>query len=207
MKTAKVSSFLLLFFFFFGGGGGGRGFRLASFGQSGLISDLHINFQTSRNGRIYYLVTLKAITKTCLYNFDLLGPLFYIVRLGFTGVYIIFLICAQKHRLWYSFKPPLWGGSNEHPNLCFEQKNEKSQSFFYLKIFNFFFLFTYLFIFFLAVKFSTYLNRRVFVMAKQICSRRHSKTDILLFFRESKTWHFMWIVCQILFSLKNINLW
>ena len=27
-------------------------------------------------------------------------PNFYIVKLGFTGVYIIFLISAQKHRLW-----------------------------------------------------------------------------------------------------------
>ena len=40
------------------------------------------------------------ITKTCLYNFDPLKPHFYIVKLGFTGVYIIFLISAQKHRLW-----------------------------------------------------------------------------------------------------------
>ena len=38
--------------------------------------------------------------KTCLYNFDPLKPQFYIVKLGFRGVYIIFLICAQKHRLW-----------------------------------------------------------------------------------------------------------
>ena len=29
-----------------------------------------------------------------------LKPYFYIERLGFTGVYIIFLISAQKHRLW-----------------------------------------------------------------------------------------------------------
>ena len=42
----------------------------------------------------------KTITKTCLYNFDPLKPHFYIVKLGFTGVYIIFLISAQKHRLW-----------------------------------------------------------------------------------------------------------
>ena len=42
----------------------------------------------------------KYITKTCLYNFDPLKPHFYIVKLGFTGVYIIFLISAQKHRLW-----------------------------------------------------------------------------------------------------------
>ena len=40
------------------------------------------------------------ITKTYLYNFDLLKPHFYIVKLGFTGVYLIFLISAQKHRLW-----------------------------------------------------------------------------------------------------------
>ena len=42
------------------------------------------------------------ITKTCLYNFDPLKPHFYIhvVKLGFTGVYIIFLISAYRHRLW-----------------------------------------------------------------------------------------------------------
>ena len=40
------------------------------------------------------------ITKTCLYNFDPLKPHFYIVKLGFTVVYIIFVISAQKHRLW-----------------------------------------------------------------------------------------------------------
>ena len=31
-----------------------------------------------------------------LYNIDPLKPHFYIVKLGFTGVYIIFLILAQK---------------------------------------------------------------------------------------------------------------
>ena len=36
------------------------------------------------------------IKETCLYNFDPLKPHFYIVKLGFTGVYIIFLISAQK---------------------------------------------------------------------------------------------------------------
>ena len=41
-----------------------------------------------------------TITKTRLYNFDPLQSHFYIVKLGFTGVYIIFLISAQKHRLW-----------------------------------------------------------------------------------------------------------
>ena len=35
-----------------------------------------------------------------VYNIDPLKPHFYIVKLGFTGVYIIFLISAQKHRVW-----------------------------------------------------------------------------------------------------------
>ena len=41
-----------------------------------------------------------SITKTYLYNFDPIKPHFSIVKLGFTGVYIISLISAQKHRLW-----------------------------------------------------------------------------------------------------------
>ena len=74
-----------------------------------------------------------CITKTCLYNVDPLKPHFYIVKWGFTGVYIIFLISAQNID-------------------CFEQKYEK-----YQKILseNFHFL---------VVKFSIYLNRRVFIM-------------------------------------------
>ena len=42
----------------------------------------------------------QPITKTSLYNFDPLKPHFYIVKLGFKGVYFISLISAQKHRLW-----------------------------------------------------------------------------------------------------------
>ena len=57
----------------------------------------------------------KTITKTYLYNFDPLQPHFYKVKLGFTRVYIIFLICVQRHRLWYSLEPPRRGGSNEYP--------------------------------------------------------------------------------------------
>ena len=38
----------------------------------------------------------KGITKIYLYNFDPLKPHFYIVKLGFTVVYIIFLISAQN---------------------------------------------------------------------------------------------------------------
>ena len=48
-----------------------------------------------------------SITKTCLYNFDPLKNHFYIVKLEFTGVYIIFLISAQNLDCGYSFEPPL----------------------------------------------------------------------------------------------------
>ena len=62
-----------------------------------------------------------VITKTRLYNFDLLKPHFYIVKLGFTGVYIIFLISAQNIDCGYSLEAVL---TRTH-NLCFEQKYEK----------------------------------------------------------------------------------
>ena len=59
------------------------------------------------------------ITKTCLYNFDPLKPHFYIAKLGFTGVYIIFLIFAQKQYYGYSLELPRGGGSNEYPQSMF----------------------------------------------------------------------------------------
>ena len=72
--------------------------------------------------RVFCTSQLLHITKTCLYNFDPLKPHFYVVTLGFTGVCIIFLNSAQKHRSWVR------GGSNENHNLCFEQKYEKYQT-------------------------------------------------------------------------------
>ena len=59
------------------------------------------------------------ITKTRLYNVDPLKPHFYIVKLGFTGVYIIFLISAQNIDCGYSLEPPRRGGSNEYPQSMF----------------------------------------------------------------------------------------
>ena len=40
---------------------------------------------------------MMFIRKTCLYNFDPFKRHFHIVNLGFTVVYIIFLISAEKH--------------------------------------------------------------------------------------------------------------
>ena len=91
----------------------------------------------------------EDITKTYLYNFDPLKPHFYIVKLGFTGVYIIFLISSQKHRLWVLIR-------TAYPQSMFwaeillisEFLSENFQ--------------------FLVVKFSIYLRyRRVFVMNKK----------------------------------------
>ena len=65
------------------------------------------------------------ITKTCLYNVDPLKPHFYIIKLGFTGVYVIFLFSAQNTDCRYSLEPPQRSGSNEYHNLCFEQKYGK----------------------------------------------------------------------------------
>ena len=72
-----------------------------------------------------------TITKTHLYIFDPLKPHFYIVKLGFTGVFIIFLISAQNIDCGYSLEPPRRGGSNEYPQsmLCFEQNYEKYPKF------------------------------------------------------------------------------
>ena len=48
-----------------------------------------------------------------------LNPIFYIVKLGFTGVYIIFHISAQNIDCGYSLEPPRRGGSNEYPHSMF----------------------------------------------------------------------------------------
>ena len=120
---------------------------------------LYTPASTSLNGILFLepypelwccLTKPQNITKIGLYNFDPLKPRFYIVKLGFTGVYIIFLISAQKHRLWVLVRTASVLTSTH--NLCFEQKYEKYQNFL-IENFHFF-----------VVKFSVYLNRHVFVM-------------------------------------------
>ena len=75
------------------------------------------NGNTFRGGNSVKKIFAFLIMKTYLYNFDPLKPHFYIVKLGFTGVYIIFLISAQKHRLWVLIRTAL--GSNEYPQSMF----------------------------------------------------------------------------------------
>ena len=96
------------------------------------------------------------ITKTCLYNFDPLKPHFFIVKLGFTGVCIIFLISAQNIDCGYSLEPPRRGGSNEYPQSMFWAEICKIYQNFLSENFHFF-----------VVKF---LNRCVFVMRLRGCA-------------------------------------
>ena len=74
------------------------------------------------------------------------------MKLGFTGVCIIFLIIAQKHRLCTRYNRLAEAVLTSTYNLRFEQKYEKYQSFLSE---NFQFL---------EVIFSIYLNSSVFVM-------------------------------------------
>ena len=66
---------------------------------------------------------INIITKTYLYNFYPLKPHFHIVKLGFTGVYIIFLFLLKNIDCGYSLEPRLAEAvlTSTH-NLCFELK-------------------------------------------------------------------------------------
>ena len=104
-----------------------------------LLHPFYKNICSKRNNIV------QCITKTYLYNFDPLQSHFYLVKLGFTGVNIIFLISAQNIDCGYSLEPPVLS------------RNMKNIKIFYLKIF-----------IFLTIKLSVYLNRRVFIMVDPI---------------------------------------
>ena len=63
--------------------------------------------------------TNLTIMKPRLYNFDPLKSHFYIVKLGFTGVKIIFIFLHKNIDCGYSLEPPRRGGSNEYPQSMF----------------------------------------------------------------------------------------
>ena len=125
---------------------------------------------------------VEIITKTYLYNFDPLKPHFYIVKLEFAGVNIIFLISAQNIDCGYLLKLPLWGSSNEYPQSKFWAEKRKISEF-SSENFQFF-----------VVKFSIYLNRPAFVM---ICAARATVTEHSLPVtsrgRVNKLW---WTACK-----------
>ena len=59
---------------------------------------------------------ILVTTKTCLYNFDPLKSHFYIAKLGFTGVNIIFPLLLKTINCGYLLEPPR---SNEYPQSMF----------------------------------------------------------------------------------------
>ena len=94
--------------------------KFLAFARSFLLNMAeHEHFSAKKAEKISCSAELSIITKTCLYNFDPLKPHFYIVKLGFTRVYIIFLISAQNIDCEYSLEPPHLGGSNEYSQSMF----------------------------------------------------------------------------------------
>ena len=80
---------------------------------TGLFDLVGYEISSIRSGCILF------IKKTYLYNFDPIKPHFYIVKLGFTGVYIIFLFLLKNMDCGYSLEPPHRGGSNEYSQSMF----------------------------------------------------------------------------------------
>ena len=68
--------------------------------------------------KLWHAANFLIITKTCIYNSEPLKHHFYTAKLGFTGVYIIFL-CLLKTDCGYSLESPRRGGSNEYPQSMF----------------------------------------------------------------------------------------
>ena len=77
---------------------------------------------------------VMPIKKNYLYNFEPLKPHFHIVKLGYTGVYIIFLIFAQNIDCVYSLEPPRRGGYNDYPQSMFWAEIWKTSEFFIWKL-------------------------------------------------------------------------
>ena len=103
-----------------------------------------------------------------LYNIDPHKPHFYNVIQGFTGVNIIFLFLLQNINCGYSLEPPRRGGSggsNGYPQSMFWAEIWKISEFFLSEDFQF-----------LGVKFSIYLNRRIFVMRNNKTENRNVKS-------------------------------
>ena len=104
---------------------------------------VHITMMTLYVACVFLLLLCDylVITKTRLYNFDPVKPHFYIVKLGFTGVYNIFHISAPNIDCGYSLEPPRRGGSNEYPQSMFGVEIWKISEFFIWKFSCFFFFF------------------------------------------------------------------
>ena len=100
-----------------------RGWDLYLSSSSFISPSLSLSETARHDGNIIDRAVNPQLKPIHQYNFDLLKPYFYIVKLGFTGVYIIFYLCLlRKHRLWILVSEAVLTSTH---NLCFEQKYEK----------------------------------------------------------------------------------
>ena len=92
-------------------------------------------FLVSSENRLWQFVNLSISSRK--HTYIILTPLkphFYMVKLGFTGLYIIFLILLKKNiGCGYSLEPPRRGGSNEYPQSMFWTEIWKLSIFFIWK--------------------------------------------------------------------------
>ena len=97
----------------------------------------HENYSANKYENANYANSwhFHIITKTRLYNFDPLKPRFYIVKLGFRGVYIILLIFAQTHRLWVLVRTASPRRFKRIPTIYVLSRNMKN-----IRVFLFFFI-------------------------------------------------------------------
>ena len=70
-------------------------------------------------GNIYTFRGGKQTPRKHIYIILTHKPHFYVVKLGFTWVNIIFIIFAQNIDCGYLLEPPRRGGSNEYPQSKF----------------------------------------------------------------------------------------
>ena len=99
------------------------------------------NWAQKKNGCLEWWlrhVQFTYIKKTCLYDFDPLKQHFYLVKLGFRGLYIILLISAQKHRLLVLIKTASSRQFKQIPTIYVLSRNKKKIRIFLSENFHFF---------------------------------------------------------------------
>ena len=105
---------------------------------SWVVANKMVTLEHMRTWKAQINLYISAIiTKTGLYIFHPLKSHFYIVKLGFTGVYIIFLISAQKHRLWVLVRTASTRRFKRVPIIYVSSRNLKNIRVFCMKIFSF----------------------------------------------------------------------
>ena len=102
---------------------------------NGLIGAVYVRFNWMHEVYFCQKLPTYSITKTCLYSFDPLKPHFYIVKLGLTGVYIIYF--CSKHRLWVFVRTASTRRFLRIPTIYVLSRNMKNIRFFLSEIFHF----------------------------------------------------------------------